>query len=170
MASLVADLLEFSRVRSGEPHWEPVDTSVLARELVQSMDAAITETSADVQIGELPTVRADRTLMRSLLQNLLSNAIKFRSTDAPRIRISAERRAAEWVFSVQDNGIGFGDDDAERIFEMFRRLRPRAERPGNGVGLALAREVVERHGGDIWARGDIDRGAVFSFSIPDGLP
>jgi PAS domain S-box-containing protein len=166
MGGLVDGLLTIARARSAKPALQPVDTRKLVDLVLGDLASAVAECGAQVNIGELPIVTGDPALLRSLLQNLLSNAIKFRSEAPPTIRIAAERRGDEWEFSVQDNGIGFRSEDAPRVFELFRRLHPRAERPGNGIGLALAREIVLRHGGRIWARSEVGKGATLSFSVP----
>jgi len=167
MASLVEGLLEFSRARSRTPRFDRVDSRGVVDLVLQDLSAAVTENEAAVHVGELPVVTADGALMRSLFQNLISNAIKFRADAPPQIRVTAHRRGDEWVFAVQDEGIGFAPEEATRVFDMFRRLHPREERPGNGIGLAIAREIVHRHGGEIWARSELGEGATFSFSIPD---
>ncbi|NUP06577.1 MAG: PAS domain S-box protein [Polyangiaceae bacterium] len=170
MASLVEGLLAFSRTRSGTSTFEDVDTRRVVDVVIQDLACAITENDARIDVEELPVIKGDPALLRSLFHNLLGNAIKFRSDEGPKIRVAAHRHANEWLFSVHDNGIGFRQEDATRVFEMFRRLNPRAERPGNGIGLALAREIVHRHKGEIWARSELGRGATFSFTLADEKP
>jgi len=117
--------------------------------------------------GALPTVEGDPQQLGQLFQNLLGNALKFTPADrTPEIEVSARREPAGWVFTVDDNGIGFDEAHAERIFGMFQRLHGRDEYPGTGVGLAIARKVVERHGGRIWAEPRPAGGARFRFQLP----
>jgi len=167
MGSLVESLLAFSRTRTGSggrsPKIESVESRRIVLDALNDLHGVIEEAKAEVNIADdLPTVKVDPALLRSLLFNLLGNAVKFRGDEPPRIRVTAQRRSNEWVFSIEDNGIGFAPEDATRVFEMFRRLHPRSE-----LGLALAREIVKRHGGEIWVRSDVGQGATFSFSLPD---
>jgi two-component system, chemotaxis family, sensor kinase Cph1 len=110
---------------------------------------------------------AEEVMLTQLFQNLISNSIKYRREETPRIHVSARRDAQGWLFAVRDNGIGIDPQDAERVFGMFKRLHG-SEIAGTGIGLALARKVVERQGGRIWVESQAGRGAVFKFTIPDG--
>lgn len=109
---------------------------------------------------------ADRSQMGQVFQNLIGNAVKFRGTAKPVIRISAERKDQEWVFSVADNGIGIAPEHAEIIFVIFKRLHTRAEYPGSGIGLAICQKIIERHGGKIWVESKPGEGATFKFTLP----
>jgi two-component system, chemotaxis family, sensor kinase Cph1 len=128
---------------------------------------AIKESGAVVTSGVLPTVRADPLLLRLVFQNLIGNAIKFRNERPPAIHIDAKQEKAAWVFSVRDNGIGIEPQYSERIFEVFQRLHSRSEYPGTGIGLAICKKIVERHGGHIWVTSEPGKGATFCFTIPD---
>jgi light-regulated signal transduction histidine kinase (bacteriophytochrome) len=132
-----------------------------------NLETAVLEAGAEVDAGDLPTVTADPPLLTQLLQNLIGNALKFRAPGRPPlVRVDAERRGAEWMFAVRDNGIGFDPKYAERIFGVFERLHSRAEYPGTGIGLAICKKIVERQGGRIWAESQPGKGAAFFFTRP----
>jgi signal transduction histidine kinase len=111
---------------------------------------------------------ADATQLEQVLQNLIGNALKFRGEEPSHVHISAERQGEDWVLMVQDNGIGIDPQDQDSLFEPFRRLHPRHEYPGSGMGLAICAKIVARHGGHMWVESAPDQGATFSFSLPDG--
>ena len=115
----------------------------------------------------LPTVDGDMTQLTQLFQNLVANAIKFRADAAPDIRVSAERQEGAWLFSVRDNGIGIAAEYRERVFVLFQRLHGRDEYSGTGIGLAICKKIVERHGGIIWVEATPGGGTTFRFTIPD---
>ena len=138
--------------------------AVLAKALF-NLQAAIAESGAVVTSDPLPTVVAEEVLLMQLFQNLISNSIKYRSKETPKIHISAERDGEGWRFAVRDNGIGIDQQDAGRVFGMFKRLHG-SEIPGTGIGLAICKKVVERQGGRIWLESDPGRGATFKFTIP----
>ncbi len=133
-----------------------------------SLQAAIREHHAEIQHGPLPSLVVDRVQFSQVLQNLISNAIKYRREIAPVIRIKAERDSSNWVFSISDNGRGFNQEFAERIFGLFQRLHTR-DTEGTGMGLSIARKVVERHGGRMWAQSQEGVGSTFFFSLPVSL-
>jgi light-regulated signal transduction histidine kinase (bacteriophytochrome) len=118
-------------------------------------------------VGELPVVVGNRTQLVQLFQNLLGNAIKYRGEHAPRIRVAADLKDSEWVFSIADNGIGIDPKHHEQIFEVFRRLHTQDAFPGTGIGLAVCRRIVQRHGGRIWVESERGKGSTFLFTIPD---
>src|SRR6185503_5104316 len=130
-----------------------------------TLQAAISESGAVVTSEPLPTVQAERVMLMQVFQNLLANSIKYRGEQTPRIHVAAERSAEGWLFSVRDNGIGIHPQDAERVFGMFKRLHG-PEIPGAGIGLALCKKVVERHGGRIWVESESGQGSTFKFIIP----
>ncbi len=167
MRGLIDDLLAYSRAGRRELDMKPVDMGTLLDGVRADLTVAIREAKAEVVVeGELPTVVADQSQIRMVLQNLLANAIKFRGEDTPRIVVSAEGTTTEWYFHVADNGIGIEPHHADRIFRMFQRLHTREEFDGSGIGLALCQRVLARHGGKIWVEPDIAHGSVFSFTLP----
>jgi PAS domain S-box-containing protein len=166
MKELIQDLLEYSRLETQGKELKPVDSSRSLAKALSNLGTAIGESGATITHEHLPTVKADRLQMVSLFQNLIGNAIKFRGTETPRVHISAERKGGEWVFSVRDNGIGIDPQFAERIFIVFQRLHGREEFPGTGIGLAICKRIVERHGGRIWVESEPGKGSTFFFTLP----
>jgi signal transduction histidine kinase len=167
MQDLIDDLLRFSRVTTNTRPFVAVDLAATAREVRADLEGVIDETGATVELGELPTVQADPVQMRQLLQNLLSNALKFhRDGVAPHVKVTGrvDGRLAE--IAVSDDGIGFDERYAQRIFRVFERLHGRGVYPGTGIGLALCRKIVERHGGTITATSAPDEGATFLVKLP----
>jgi PAS domain S-box-containing protein len=167
MQALIDDLLAFSRVGRGDRELSDVDAEVVARRALEVLSAPVAETGADVEIGELPTVRCDERELGQLFQNLISNALKFHGDEPPRVRVTAEAEAggAGWRFAVADNGIGIEPRHAERIFKMFQRLHGRDAYAGTGVGLAICKKIVEHHGGRLWVEPNADGGSVFKFTL-----
>jgi PAS domain S-box-containing protein len=167
MQQSIADLLSYSRVNSKELKLSSVDCQAAVQEAVRSLQAAIEATNASVDWDPLPVLSVDQRQFTQLFQNLLGNGIKFtKKQQAPRIHISAEDSGAEWLFSVQDNGIGIEPRHAERVFQVFQRLHTKEEFPGTGIGLALCKTVVERHGGRIWMESEPGVGSTFRFTVP----
>ena len=167
MKALIDSLLIYSRVQTKGTPFAPTDCGELLEHTLDNLDKAIEESGAVVTRDDLPTVPVDAAQLGQLLQNLIGNAIKFRGDRAPRIHVGIERRNDEWVFSVRDHGIGIEEQNLERIFEVFQRLHTREEYEGTGIGLAVCRKIVERHGGRIWAEPAPGEGSIFSFTIPD---
>ncbi len=167
MQTLVSDLLAFSRLaRHGDP-FAPTDFVMVLQDVCANLEVAIAESGAVITHDALPEVTADASQLRQLLQNLLSNAIKFRGEHPLQIHVSARREENMWLFSVRDNGPGIEPQYFERIFVIFQRLHTRDEYPGTGIGLAVCRKIVERHGGRIWLESKIDAGSTFHFTIAD---
>ena len=168
MQTLINDLLAYSRVSTHAKPPEPTDCEAVTSEIMSNLEMAIKESGAEITCGPLPTVMADRGQLSQVLQNLIGNAIKFRSEEPPRISVTAERQADEWVFSVQDNGIGIPPEHKDSIFQVFERLHSHEEYPGSGIGLAVCKRIVERHGGRIWVESIPGEGSTFCFTIPEG--
>jgi signal transduction histidine kinase len=166
MQALVQDLLAFSRVGRMGTDLQEIETLGVVEIALKNLQSAIQESAAKISRGDLPVIFADRTQMIQLFQNLIGNALKFRGSDSPQIQITAEREEGKWCFSVQDNGIGIAAKHLDEVFGIFRRLHTRAEYPGNGIGLAICKKIVEQHGGTIWVDSQPKKGSDFRFTIP----
>jgi signal transduction histidine kinase len=167
MQVMIRDILAYSRVDSRIGPLEPTPLAGVFDEVSEVLGDSIRDAGAIVTCGELPTVMGDRSQFVQLLQNLIGNALKYHGDQSPRVHVSAEKKGKEWVVAVQDNGIGIEPQQEERIFGIFRRLHSQNEYPGTGIGLAICRRVVERHGGRIWVNSTPGQGSTFYFTIPD---
>ena len=163
---LVRALLDYSRLKRQDITKVAVDLNAVVKKVLEDLSVSITETQATVTVGDLPTVNASPTQMGQLFLNLIGNGIKFRGSASPRIQIEAQWQSAEWLISVQDNGIGINPKYAERIFQVFQRLHSRSDYPGTGIGLAICRKIVEGHGGRIWVSLESGQGSTFYFTLP----
>jgi PAS domain S-box-containing protein len=166
MRRLINDLLMYSRVGTRGRPFEPTDCEAVFKRVSTNLQITILEGNAMVTRDRLPIVMADQTQLEQLFQNLISNAIKFHGEDQPRVHVSAEEKHGEWLFSVQDNGIGIAPEFAERIFVIFQRLHTNSEYAGTGIGLAVCKKIVQRHGGRIWVESEPGKGSTFYFTIP----
>lgn len=167
MQRLIRDLLRFSRLGLRPVDKRALDVATMVKEAVDEVRQQEGEREVEVIIGELPDAFADPSLIRQVFVNLLTNAFKFtRRTDHARIEVGSEARPHETVYFVKDNGAGFEMEYAQQVFGVFERLHDESQFEGTGIGLSVARRIVERHGGMIWAEAQVDKGAVFSFSLP----
>jgi two-component system, LuxR family, sensor kinase FixL len=166
MQTLINDLLIYSRVSSQGGAFAPADCNVIVAKVLESLHSSIQSNRARVTSGALPVVVGDATQLGQVFQNLLVNAMKFHGSRPPRIEVSAAESAGEWVFCVRDNGIGIAPEYFERIFIIFQRLHTIEEYGGTGIGLAICKKIVERHGGRIWVESAVGEGSAFYFSIP----
>ena len=166
MQALINDLLTYSRVGTKGKDFKPIDCKTVLERTLDNLKKAVEESLAELTYEPLPTVMADDVQLGQLFQNLIGNAIKFRSEESPHIHISAERNEDKWIFSVGDNGIGIDPEFTERIFIIFQRLHKRRDYPGTGIGLAVCKKIVERHGGRIWVESKPEKGSTFYFTIP----
>jgi len=166
MYELINDLLAYSRVGTRREPFHLTNLNEVLESVTSNLSVSIAETGARVHYTDLPVVVADPIQMVQLLQNLISNAIKFRGREAPLVQISAEQREKDWLLQVKDNGIGIDPRFSERIFIIFQRLHSRDEYPGTGIGLAICKRIIERHGGKIWVESCPTGGSVFSFTLP----
>ena len=166
MQGIIDDLLEYSRVSARARVFEHTDAQAVLSAVLENLSVLIRESGARIERGRLPAVTADPVQLSQVFQNLISNAIKFRRPDrAPVVRISAGEREGEWLFTVEDNGIGIDPKYREKVFEIFQRVHGQ-EFPGTGIGLAICKRVVERHGGRIWVASEPGAGSTFYFTIP----
>ncbi len=165
MQRLINDLLAYSRVGSKDGEFKPTDCSAVLERAGANLHVPIEESGAAVTSDALPTVTADESQLVQLFQNLIGNAVKFRGKKPPRIHVGAARGNGEWKFSVRDNGIGVDPQFAERIFVIFQRLHGRDEYSGTGMGLAICKKIVERHGGRIWVESTPGQGSTFRFTL-----
>jgi NO-binding membrane sensor protein with MHYT domain/nitrogen-specific signal transduction histidine kinase len=166
MQTLIRDLLSYSRVMTQGHSLQPADAKLACDVACRNLQKSIEESGAKVTVGVLPTVHADATQLTQLFQNLIGNALKYCDGHAPLIRVDATAAGETWQFSVRDNGIGIESQYFERIFQMFQRLHTREKYSGTGIGLAICRRIVERHGGRIWVESQPAMGSTFHFAIP----
>jgi signal transduction histidine kinase len=165
MQGLINDLLTYSRIGTRGAPLETMDAQALLGEAISNLATLIAEKRAIITNDDLPTVRADGSQLMQVFQNLISNAIKFQGENVPHIHVSAQDKGREWVFSIRDNGIGIEKQYADRVFIIFQRLHTRQEYPGTGIGLAVCKKIVERHGGRIWFESEPGKGSTFFFTI-----
>lgn len=168
MRDLIRDMLAYSRVESGGGEFAEVDMNEAMATALKNLDHSIEANRARIEVGNLPTIMADRTQMTQLLQNLVGNALKYHGNEGPMVLVRSSEGPNSWTFSVKDNGIGIAPEHYERIFQMFQRLHTKDEYEGTGIGLAIAKRIVERHGGCIWVESELGKGSTFSFTIQKG--
>ena len=163
---LIRSLLDYARVDNVETAWETVDLKLVVVQVLSDLRSEVENSSAEIVCGPLPKITGVRLHLTRLFMNLISNAIKYRSEQPLKIYISARKEKTDWIFQIKDNGVGFDPKEKVRIFDMFRRLQ-RREISGVGIGLAICKKIVERHGGKMWAESELGKGASFYFSIPE---
>ena len=166
MQRLIHDLLAYSRVGTQGAELTPTDTAPVLRETLSNLELAIEDSEAQVVFSDLPSVMGDPSQLRQLFQNIIGNALKFRSESRPRVELDAKRDGDQWTFSIRDNGVGFDQRYAERVFGVFKRLHRNADIPGTGIGLAICQRIIDRHGGRIWAESKLGEGSCFYFTLP----
>jgi light-regulated signal transduction histidine kinase (bacteriophytochrome) len=166
MHGLINDLLEYSRIGTRGKNFAPTDCEAVLAKTLATLQLAIQESGAKVTHDPLPTVLADEGQLGQLFQNLIGNGIKYRDSSRPEVHISCKQEGENWLFSFKDNGIGIDPQYAERIFVIFQRLHTKQEYAGTGIGLAICKKIVDRHGGRIWVESQLGQGATFYFTIP----
>jgi PAS domain S-box-containing protein len=168
MQTMIRDVLAYSRVDSRSRPFTPTAFLDVFNDAVALLESSIHDAGGQVACGDLPVVMGDRSQLVQLMQNLIGNGLKYHGDKAPAVYVSALRNGNEWVFSVRDNGIGIEPKYYDRIFEIFKRLHDQKEYPGTGIGLAVCRRVVTRHGGRIWLESEAGSGSTFHFTLPEG--
>jgi PAS domain S-box-containing protein len=166
MSALLDGLMAYSRVGRVD-EWREIKVDALLDEVLEGLAEQIADSGGEVVRGDLPVVHGDWVQLSQLLQNLVANGLKFHGDDPPRVEIRATAENGCWHFQVIDNGIGIDPRNRDRVFEMFQRLHTRDAYPGTGVGLAISKKIIDRHGGRIWVEPGPDRGTVFHFTLPD---
>jgi light-regulated signal transduction histidine kinase (bacteriophytochrome) len=165
MYALVEDLLTYSRVEKSVLPFTAVDMEQVMVTTLKDLREAVETSGATITMDHLPQIQADLQQMVQLMENLVGNAVKFHGSEPPVVHVSASMNGKEWVFSVKDNGIGIGMQYSDKVFHMFQRLHPREMFPGTGIGLAICKKVVERHGGRIWFESMPGEGTTFFFTL-----
>ena len=166
MYTLINDLLAYSRIQTTGLTFEKIDCAKIMDIVLDNLQNTIAKSKAKISFDtELPVIKADKVQMVQLFQNLIDNSIKYKSTKAPKIRITAEKKGNVWLFSLTDNGIGIAKEYAERIFVIFQRLHTREKYEGTGIGLSVCKKIVEHHGGKIWVESELGKGSTFYFTI-----
>jgi PAS domain S-box-containing protein len=168
MQTMIRDVLAYSRVDSRSRPFAPTAFLDVFNDAVALLESSIHDGGGEVACGDLPVVMGDRSQLVQLMQNLIGNGLKYHGDKAPNVHVSAKGDGNEWTFSVRDNGIGIDPKYYDRIFEIFKRLHDQTEYPGTGIGLAVCRRVVTRHGGRIWLESEAGHGSTFHFTIPEG--
>jgi light-regulated signal transduction histidine kinase (bacteriophytochrome) len=167
MQRLINDLLAFSRIGRHTSGFTEVDLDAVMTDVVDQLDTTISRAQAEVTWTDLPVVRGEEPLLNALLGNLVTNSVKFRRPDVPpRVHLSARRTGDEYEISCQDNGIGIDAEFADKVFVIFQRLHPKDAYPGTGIGLAVAKKIVEYHGGRIWLDSSPEAGSLIKFTLP----
>ncbi len=164
MRALIHSLLEYSRINRVKA-FEEINLNVLLKEVLENLSTSIVESNAIIHIGELPKINGDPILINQLFQNLIQNAIKFRNDKKPEIDISCQEEKDVYLFSIKDNGIGIQKEYIDQIFIVFKRLNSKEKYSGTGMGLAICKKIVERHGGKIWVESEFGKGSTFYFTI-----
>ncbi|HML06258.1 MAG TPA: ATP-binding protein, partial [Methanobacterium sp.] len=169
MQQMILDLLEYSRVTTKGEEFKEIDINEALDTALFYLKSLIEDCNVEITHNELPKIMADQSQLTKVFQNLISNAIKFKKPDEPpKIYISSRKDEEnnEYIFSVQDNGIGMDSQYSERIFTIFQRLHTRDEYPGTGIGLSIVKRIMERHGGKIWVESELGKGSTFYFALP----
>lgn len=166
MQNLIRDLLEYSRVKTKETSYKEESLEEIVKTVTSILHISISENNAEIIYDKLPYIVCDKLQIIQLIQNLISNSIKFRSSNNPQIHISAQENESEYIIKVCDNGIGIDPQFKDSIFIIFKRLHPNTEYSGTGIGLAIAKKIIERHNGSIWVESELGSGSTFYFTLP----
>ncbi|OHB58183.1 MAG: hypothetical protein A2Y12_07390 [Planctomycetes bacterium GWF2_42_9] len=167
MKNMILGITQYSQIQSNKNIFSNVDVNKALKEVLLNLQVIIAETSAIITVDKMPTIKADASQFSQLFQNLIQNALKFKSDQIPKIHIGCRKQESSWLFSVSDNGMGIAPENHERIFTIFHRLHSKDQYEGSGLGLAVCKKIVERHGGRIWVESEIGKGTTFYFTIPN---
>jgi PAS domain S-box-containing protein len=167
MQTMIRDLLSYSSVDARSQPFTQIPFLDVVNDALTLLESSIHDSGAQVTCGPLPEIMGDRSQLVQLIENLIGNGLKYRDDKPPHIHVSAEPSGKEWIFSVRDDGIGIDPEHYEQIFEIFKRLHNQTDYPGTGIGLAVCRRVVNRHGGKIWVKSEPGHGSTFRFTIPE---
>jgi two-component system, chemotaxis family, sensor kinase Cph1 len=167
MEGLIRHLLDYARLEANPAKFEKVDTKTVLEQATANLKLAIQESGARVTHDQMPAVLGDALQLAEVFQNLIGNALRYRGHAPPVIHVGAERRAGEWRFSVHDNGSGIPPEQVRRLFRPLERMARNGIEPGAGLGLAIAKKIVTRHGGRIWAESEVGKGSTFHFTLPE---
>jgi len=170
MYILINDLLSYSNTSELRPEMEAVDLNETLKATLDNLKHSISESRAEIKAKILPTVTGDPSQLNQLFQNLIGNAVKYRGKESPAIDIGFEEGVREWNFFIRDNGIGISPEHHQKVFVLFQRLHRKDEYGGTGIGLALCKKIIDRHGGSIWVESELGKGSTFRFTIPKGAP
>ncbi|HKJ79149.1 MAG TPA: ATP-binding protein, partial [Prolixibacteraceae bacterium] len=166
MQNLINDLLDFSRVSTRGEKFVKTDTNEALQNTLNTLSRRIKEKGAQINVGKLPVIKADSGQIERLFTNLIGNALKFSKTDEkPVIEIDVKRKKGKWLFSIKDNGIGIDEKFQEKVFVIFQRLHGSSQYKGTGIGLAICKRIVQRHGGDLWFESEEGKGTTFFFTL-----
>ena len=166
MQNLIQDLLAYSRVTTKGNEFKDIKMEEALEQALVNLKMSIEENNANITHDPLPIITADYSQIIQLLQNLIGNSIKYRSDKIPEIHISAQEKDNDWIFSVEDNGIGIDPQYSDQVFQIFKRLHTNEEYKGTGIGLAITKRIIERHSGRIWVESELGKGSKFYFTIP----
>ena len=167
MKYLIDDLLSFSQLNYKTKECESIELETLLDSALFNLKNSVDKNNAQITHGPLPTITGDPNQIIQVLQNLIANAIKFNDNNTPKIHISAKKNGNEWIIQIRDNGIGIAPEHQDKIFEVFKRLNVREKYPGTGIGLAICKKIIERHGGRIWVKSELEKGSTFYFTLPE---
>jgi light-regulated signal transduction histidine kinase (bacteriophytochrome) len=165
MKKLIMDLLEYSRVGTNRDQLGDTDMNEIAAQIIDTFAGKIQETNACIKVNPLPVIQANKMQVLQLLQNLVGNALKYNTADVPQVGIGYEEKPGFWQFFVKDNGIGIDPKFFEKVFIIFQRLHNKNEFSGTGIGLAICKKIIEKHGGAIWIESGVGAGSTFFFTI-----
>jgi PAS domain S-box-containing protein len=166
MKILILDLLQYSRVSTNKEISTETDTREVVSQVLNDLSQKISESNAIIEVGKLPVIIANTTQLTQLFQNLIGNGLKYNTSEVPKMEIGCERKGNYWQFHIRDNGIGIDPKFYQRIFIIFQRLHNKSQFSGTGIGLAICKKIVDRHGGKIWVESQPEQGSVFYFTLP----